>query len=100
MPVLFWAFLAATIAASLEVAYRHLDTWPVWAIIPGTVLTYALYRTINGGPTFLLALVAFSAFTLMIRTSASVFIFHEPLVRGNLLALGAFMVAMLGKYWR
>lgn len=100
MVPLFWSLVAGAIAASLEIVYRQQDHWPLWAAVPAVALSYALYRAINGGPTFLLALVAFSAFALAIRTTASVFIFHEPLVRGNLLALGAFIVAMAGKYWR
>ena len=97
---LLWSLLAAVLASGLEVSYRHFDHWPVWAIIPGTVLTYALYRTIHGGPTFMMALVAFSAFTICIRSLASVYIFHEPMVRGNLVALAAFLVAMGARYWR
>ena len=97
---LLWSLLAAGLASFMEVVYRQSDTFPVWLIVPAVALSYALYRTVHGGPSFMMALVAFSAFTICIRALASVFLFHETLVRGNLVALFAFVVAMGARYWK
>ncbi len=99
-----WAFLAATLAVLNEVLYkRGFEWWDYWWLfIPISVLiSYSLFRTVTGGPTLLLSIVAFSLSTLTLRSLASQFLLGEPLARGNLVALLALGTAVLaGHLWK
>lgn len=98
---LMWPALGGLIAIFLEVTYRRADSFPLWAIIPALMLTYCIYRVVSNTDTsYLLAIAAFNVFALTARVGASLLIFHEPLVRGNLVALSAFVVAMGARYWK
>ena len=98
---LVWAFAAAVLAVWLEVVYRTSDHWPLWCAGPALALTICIYYTIHGGPSFLVAVVGFSLFTLVLRMGVSQFMLGEPVIRGNLVAavllLGATVV---GRLWR
>ena len=100
----FWAFLAAFLAVTAEVLYKRdfvwVDYW--WLFVPLAVaINYSVFRTVTGGPTLLLSIVAFSLSTLTLRSLASQFLLGEPLARGNLVALCALGLAVVvGHLWK
>ena len=98
---MWWGALAAVVAIGLEVTYRRAECFPLWVIPLSALLSYALYRTVHGGATFMLALILFNVFAIAARTSASILVFHEPLARANLVAFTAMVVAFVaGQVWR
>jgi hypothetical protein len=100
----FWAFLAATFAVTAEVLYKKGFAWGDywWLFVPmAVVINYAVFRTVMGGPTLLLSIVAFSLSTLVLRSLASQFLLGEPLAKGNLVALCALGAAVVaGHLWK
>ena len=89
------------IAVTLEVSYRRADEWPLWAAIPGVVLTFLIFKTVHSGPSLITAVAAFSLATILLRVTVSHFILGEAVVKGNLLA-AAFMILAVGAgyLWR
>ena len=101
MTTLMWAFAAAAIAVPLELVYRRADSWPLWAVLPGALLTYCIYRTIHAGPSYILAIAGFSMFTLLLRVAVSGLVLGEAITRGNLVAaLALFIGVVFGRLWR
>ena len=95
------AGLAGTLAIVLETIYRRADGFPLWAIIPGALLTYLVYRNIHGAPTLLVGAAAFSCATLLSRMVVSSAVLHEPVIRGNLAAAVLMLLAVtVGYTWR
>lgn len=99
-----WALVAATFAVGQEILFKQGWDWPRhwWLFIPMALATsFSIYKLVTNGPTLLVAIVAFSLSTLLLRSLASQFLLGEPLVRGNLVALLALGVAVVaGNLWK
>ena len=99
-----WALSAATLAVGLEVLYRRGWDWfeHWWLFIPAAiVINFSVYKLVTTGPTLLLAIVAFSLSTLLLRVLASQFLLGEALAKGNLVAVVALVTAaVVGHIWR
>ena len=99
-----WALIAATLAVGLEVLYRRgwdwLEHW--WLFIPMAVaVNFSVYKLVTNGPSLLVAIVAFSLFTILMRALASQFLLGEAVARGNLIAVAALVIAaVVGQFWR
>lgn len=105
MNSLLWAFAAASIAVPLEIAYRRsTDGFPLWAIFPAVLLSFFIYKTLHGGPTYLTALAVFNVVVLAMRAGASHFLLDEPISGANMLAAGFMGLAagsgMIWSLWR
>ena len=98
---ILWAFIGAAIAISLEVVYRRSESWPIWCAIPALVLTYAVYKSLNNGPSLLAFAVAFSLFTTVGRIAVSPLLLHEEVSKGNMVAAVALLVGtVISRVWR
>ncbi|KKM46757.1 hypothetical protein LCGC14_1559360 [marine sediment metagenome] len=99
-----WALSAATLAVGLEVLYKRGWSWPEywWLFIPvAIIINFSVYKLVTTGPTLLLAIVAFSLSTLLLRVLASQFLLGEALAKGNLVAVVALVTAaVVGRIWR
>jgi len=99
-----WALTAATLAVGLEVLYKRgwdwLEHW--WLFIPAAiVVNFSVYKLVITGPTLLVAIVAFSLSTIVLRALASQFLLGESVARGNLIAVVALVIAaVVGQLWR
>lgn len=92
---------AGLIAVFLEYQYRSNDQWQPWYLLPYIVMSLLLWHAIKGGPTLLIAVAGFNLVTLLARTGVSHFLLGEPVVKGNLVAALALLVAiLLPKLWR
>ena len=99
-----WALTAATLAVWLEVLYKQgwgwLEHW--WLFIPAAIaVNFSVYKLVTTGPTLLVAIVAFSLSTVLLRSLASQFLLGESVARGNLVAVVALVIAaVVGHLWR
>lgn len=64
-------------------------------------VNFSVYKTVTSGPTLLIAIVAFSLSTIVMRSLASQFLLGESLARGNLVAVVALLTAaVVGQFWK
>ena len=98
----FWAFLGAISAVGLETYFRLFGRFDLWIVIPVELfISYSVYRLMGHSSTFLTAIVLFSMCTLTLRIIATIWVFHVPLVKGNLAALVLLITAsIIGKVWK
>jgi len=60
-----------------------------------------VYKLVTTGPALLLAIVAFTLSTVLLRALASQFLLGESVARGNLVAVVALVIAaVVGQFWR
>jgi hypothetical protein len=91
-------------AVTLEVLYKRgwdwLDHW--WLFVPMAVaVNFSVYKLVTTGPTLLVAVVAFSLFTILLRALASQFLLGEAVAKGNLVAVVALVIAaVVGQLWK
>lgn len=99
-----WALTAATLAVGLEVLYKRGWDWfeHWWLFIPAAIaVNFSVYKLVTTGPTLLVAIVAFSLSTIVLRALASQFLLGESVARGNLIAVVALVIAaVVGQFWR
>ena len=99
-----WALIGATLAVGQEVLFKRgwdwLEYW--WLFIPVAIaVSFSVYKLVTTGPTLLVAIVAFSLSTIVLRALASQFLLGESVARGNLIAVGALVIAaVVGQFWR
>ena len=99
-----WALIAATLVVGLEVLYKRgwdwFDFW--WPFVPMAVaVNFSIFKLVTTGPALLVAIVAFSLSCLVMRALASQFLLGEAVVKGNLIAVVALVIAaVVGQFWR
>ena len=94
-----WGIIGGLTAVVLEVSYRK--GWLAWDVplllliaLPLALLVdFAVWKNMTTGPTFLQAIVLFSATVAIGRIAASVFIVHDPLTWQNVIAGVALLFA-------
>lgn len=99
---ILWALLGAISAVSLEAYFKLFGRFDLWIVIPVELLiSFSVYKLMGHSNTFLTAIVLFSMCTLALRITATIWVFHVPLVKGNLAALMLLVAAsVLGKVWK
>jgi hypothetical protein len=64
-------------------------------------VNFSVYKLVTTGPTLLVAVVAFSLSTILLRALASQFLLGEAVAKGNLVAVVALVIAaVVGQFWR
>ena len=99
--IVAWALLSATIAVASEVYLRHVGRWSIWFLIGGIGISLTLYPVIIKAPSLIAGILVYSTATLVLRTLASQFILHEPIVRGQAVAVvGMALLVAVRFAWR
>ena len=97
MNSLAWGVVGALLAVSLEILYRKGFGWHGWnllLIVPlALIVSYCISRNIQGGTSFVSALVWFSAMVAVARISAGFLLLGDPLDIKTIIAASALLLA-------
>ena len=97
-----WAAAAAAGVLTTEVVYRKANGDFPLIVIPLLLINQPLlWKMYNGGPSLLIAVATFGFFTAIGRIGLSIFVLHEPVQKGNLVAAILLLTAVAaGRLWR